>query len=254
MHQASVGFHCPECTRSGAQKVYRGPAAMRTAPVLTQVLIGLNVAVFLLMVVLDGPETLQGSAGTIHVRLGLIASAFFRGELIGVAHGEWYRMITSGFLHFGLIHLLFNMYDLWILGSATEAMAGRARLATAYGVAVLAGSLGALILSPDSLTAGASGGVFGLMGFILVVQRIQGLPFRDSPLIGVLVLNLLITFGISSISVGGHIGGLMGGAAAGFALSSPALRRQSPALGYALCAGIAIGCLVGGIAVASGHG
>ncbi len=80
-------------------------------------------------------------------------------------------------------------------------------------VSVLAGSLGALILSPDSLTAGASGGVFGLMGFILVAQRLQGLPFRDSPLIGVLVLNLFITFGISNISVGGHVGGLVGGRA-----------------------------------------
>ncbi|MBP7632021.1 MAG: rhomboid family intramembrane serine protease [Acidimicrobiales bacterium] len=251
MNQASVGFHCPECAKVGAQKVYRGTAALQTRPLLTQVLIAANVAVFVLAAVIDGGGALQGSIGSVHIDFGLIARAFYRGELIGVAEGEWYRMVTSGFLHFGVIHLLFNMYALWILGGAVEHLAGRARLAAGYGVSVLAGSLGALILSPDSLTAGASGGVFGLMGFILVAQRLQGLPFRDSPLIGVLVLNLFITFGISNISVGGHVGGLLGGAAAGFALSAPALRRQSPALGFALCIGLAIGCLVGGIGVAS---
>jgi membrane associated rhomboid family serine protease len=251
MNQASVGFHCPECARKGAQKVYRGVSAMQTRPILTQVLIGLNAAVFVLGVAVDGGRSLSGSAGRVHAELGLISRAFYRGEVIGVAEGEWYRMLTSGFLHFGIVHLLFNMYALWILGGAVEHMAGRARLAVGYGVSVLAGSLGALILSPDSLTAGASGGVFGLMGFILVAQRIQGLPFRDSPLIGVLALNLLITFGMSGISVGGHIGGLAGGAVAGLALFTPALRRQGPALGYALCAGIAIGCLAGGVAVAS---
>lgn len=251
MNQASVGFHCPECAKAGAQKVYRGVAALQTRPVLTQVLIAVNVAVFVLAGVVDGGRAVQGSVGSVHIDFALIAQAFYRGELIGVAEGQWYRMVTSGFLHFGLIHLLFNMYALWILGGAVEHLAGRGRLAAGYAVSVLAGSLGALILSPDNLTAGASGGVFGLMGFILVAQRLQGLPFRESPLIGVLVLNLFITFGVSNISVGGHIGGLIGGAAAGFALSAPALRRQSPALGYALCAGLAVGCLVGGYGVAS---
>ncbi len=177
MNQASVGFHCPECAKVGAQKVYRGTAALQTRPLLTQVLIAANVAVFVLAAVIDGGGALQGSIGSVHIDFGLIARAFYRGELIGVAEGEWYRMVTSGFLHFGVIHLLFNMYALWILGGAVEHLAGRARLAAGYGVSVLAGSLGALILSPDSLTAGASGGVFGLMGFILVAQRLQGLPF-----------------------------------------------------------------------------
>lgn len=138
-----------------------------------------------------------------------------------------------------------------MLGAVVENLEGRSRLVTGYGVALLTGSLGALILSPNDITAGASGGVFGLMGFILVAQRIQGVQFRDSPLIGVLVLNLVITFGISGISIGGHIGGLIGGAAAGYALCAPALRRQNPAIGYALCAGMAVACIVGGIGVAS---
>lgn len=251
MNQASVGFHCPECTSRGAQKVYRGIPAIRTTPVVTSVLIGLNVAVFALGLARYGSDTIRGAVTPLHVDLGLITRAFYMGELIGVAEGQWYRMVTSGFLHFGLVHILFNMYALWVLGSAVEHIAGRARLAVGYGVALLTGSLGALILTPDGLTAGASGGVFGLMGFILVIQRIQGVPFRDSPLIGVLMLNLLITFGISNISIGGHIGGLIGGAAAGYALGAPAIRRQNPALGYALCAGMALACLVGGVGVAS---
>lgn len=224
---------------------------MRTRPVATMVLIGLNVAVFVLGLARYPSETLRGAVTPLHIDLALVTRAFYRGELIGVAEGQWYRMVSSGFLHFGLVHILFNMYALWVLGAVVENLEGRSRLVTGYGVALLTGSLGALILSPNDITAGASGGVFGLMGFILVAQRIQGVQFRDSPLIGVLVLNLVITFGISGISIGGHIGGLIGGAAAGYALCAPALRRQNPAIGYALCAGMAVACIVGGIGVAS---
>lgn len=257
MNQASVGFHCPECTKKGAQKVYRGTAAMTTRPVVTQVLIGLNLLVFALVVAQDPSEALQGGITEMHVDYSLVARWPPRGQSflfgIGVGEGEWYRMITSGFLHYGLIHLLFNMYALWVLGSAVEHIGGRGRLAAAYGVSVVAGSLGALLVTPDSFTAGASGGVFGLMGAILVAQRIKGMPFRDSPLIGVLLLNLLFTFSISNISVGGHIGGLVGGAFAGWLLFSPSVQRQRQGalIGYGLCALIAVACLVGGVAFAS---
>lgn len=255
MTQASVGFHCPECAKVGAQKVYRGPAALRTRPILTQVLIGLNVLVFAIVALQDSGEAFQGGITEIHADYSLIARFDLGGGQylpgFGVGEGEWYRMITSGFLHYGVIHLLFNMYALWLLGGAVESIGGRGRLAAAYGLSVLAGSLGALIVTPDALTAGASGGVFGLMGAILVAQRLQGVAFRDSPLLGILGLNLLFTFGISNISVGGHIGGLIGGALAGWLLFSPQVRRLNPLAGYALCAVGAGACLAFGMVVAA---
>lgn len=254
MNQASVGFHCPGCAKQGAQKVYRGPGALRTRPILTQVLIGLNLLVFAIVAGQDPGDAFQGGITQFHFDYSLVAEwRTVAGQAIpfGVGDGEWYRMITSGFLHYGLIHLLFNMYALWILGGAVEHIGGRARLAAAYGVSVVAGSLGALVVTPDSFTAGASGGVFGLMGTILVAQRIQGVAFRDSPLLGVLGLNLLFTFGIPNISVGGHIGGLVGGAVAGWLVFSPSLRRQPPALGYALCALLAVACVGAGVALAA---
>jgi membrane associated rhomboid family serine protease len=253
MNQASVGFHCPECAKSGAQKVYRGTAAMQVRPILTQVLIGINLLVFAIVAAQDPGEAFQGGITQFHIDFSLVAGwPIGGGQTLpyGVGDGEWYRMITSGFLHYGLIHLLFNMYALWILGGAVEHIGGRGRLAAAYGVSILAGSVGALIVTPDAFTAGASGGVFGLMGAILVAQRIQGVAFRDSPLLGVLGLNLLFTFGISNISVGGHIGGLIGGALAGWLLFSPDLRRRNPLIGYAACAALGVACLVGGLAVA----
>ena len=213
-------------------------------------------AVFALVVAQDPSEAFRGGITEIHVDYALVSKwEIARGYFIpvGVGDGEWYRMITSGFLHYGVIHLLFNMYALWVLGGAVEHIGGRGRLAAAYGVAILAGSLGALIVTPDAFTAGASGGVFGLMGTILVAQRLQGVAFRDSPLIGVLMLNLLFTFGISNISVGGHIGGLIGGALAGWLLFAPDVQRRSQGaiIGYVLCAVVAVGCLVGGVVIGS---
>jgi len=255
MTQASVGFHCPECAKTGAQKVYRGPAAMRVRPILTQVLIGLNLLVFALVVAQDPGEAFQGGITDLHADYSLIARFDLgAGHYLpgfGVGEGEWYRMVTSGFLHYGVIHLLFNMYALWILGAAVESIGGRGRMAAAYGLSILAGSLGALVVTPDALTAGASGGVFGLMGTILVAQRLQGVAFRDSPLLGILGLNLLFTFGISNISVVGHTGDLHGGALAGWLLFAPQVRRLNPLAGYALCAAAAVGCLVLGVAVAA---
>jgi membrane associated rhomboid family serine protease len=265
MHQASVGFHCPECTKQGAQKVYQGMASLRVAPVLTQIIIGLNVAVFLLGAALDGGGAVSGDRGQLNVDFGLTAKLWERAdglfvgpvpgsEAIGVGAGEWYRLISSGFLHYGLIHLAVNMYGLWILGQAVEQMGGRARLGAIYVTSLLAGSLGALILSPGGLTAGASGAIFGLMGAIFLAQRAQGIPFRNSPLLGVLLINLVITLGISSISVGGHLGGLVGGAIAGWAMFDlprrPGIAKQLP---WVLCGAVALACVVGSIVVASAY-
>jgi len=226
MHQASVGFHCPECTKAGAQKVYQGPAALRSQPVVTQVLIAINVAVFVLGVVVAGSAAAQGGS-SFHDAVGLTAKLWQRGdslylgpvagsEMVGVGAGEWYRLVTAAFLHYGLMHLAFNMYALWVLGQAIEQAAGRARYGLIYAISLLAGSLGALIMSPQGMTAGASGAIFGLMGALFMGHRSMGVPLRNSPLLGILILNLIITFAIPGISAGGHVGGLIGGVAAGW--------------------------------------
>lgn len=265
MHQASVGFHCPECTKQGKQKVYQGIGSLRARPVLTQILIAANVAIFLLGAALDGSGALGGERGRLQTDFGLVAKLWeFGGRLytgpypgsteVGVGAGEWYRMLTSGFLHYGIIHLLVNMYALWILGNAVESMAGRLRMGIVYVISLLGGSLGALLLSPDSFTAGASGAIFGMMGAIFVAQRAQGVALRDSPLLGVLFLNLIITFGFPGISIGGHLGGLIGGALSGYALFDygrrPGVDKRVP---LAACGVLAIACLAAGVIFAAGH-
>lgn len=232
MNQASVGFHCPECAKKGSQKVYRGVAALTTRPVLTQVLIAVNVAVFVLGVIVSGASAVQGSS-TLNIDGGLIARGLLvNGDLIGVAEGEWYRIVTSGFLHYGLFHIGMNMYALWILGNMLEGAVGRVRFGLIYAVALVGGSLGALLVSPNDLTAGASGAIFGLMGATLAIGRSRGINIRQSPVFGILMLNLLLTFALAGrLSVGGHIGGLVGGFIAGFLLTELPSRIRSGAPG-----------------------
>lgn len=204
MSTASVGFHCPECARSGRQKVYtraNWSDAMRR-PVVGRALIAANVAVFVAGLASQSRNAVAG-------RGGFIAD----GGLFGpaVESGEWWRIVTAGFLHAGLLHLLFNMLALFNLAAILEPALGRARLVAVYAVSLLTGSLGVLVLSPDALTVGASGAVFGLMGGLVVAQRARGMDPWSSGIGTVIALNLFITFTIPGISIGGHIGGLVGG-------------------------------------------
>lgn len=226
MHQASVGFHCPDCARAGAQTIHRGIPS--EVPWLTYGLIALNVAVFVVGIAFDGTQSIGGAIGEMHARFALAAKGMLRGELAGVGAGEWYRLVTSGFLHYGVVHLAMNMYVLYLLGRLLEP-AGRGRMALIYTASLLMGSFGALILSPGSLTAGASGAVFGLMGAVFMGHRAMGVDWRNSPLLNVILLNLVITFALSRmISVGGHVGGLVGGGIAGWLLLDLARRPEVP--------------------------
>jgi membrane associated rhomboid family serine protease len=218
MTQAAVGVRCPECARGerGARPAAPSPAArVRAAraqgvPIATGVLVLVNVLVFL--VEMGQGVTVRGLGGASVIQdYGLYAGA--------VADGEWYRMVTSGFLHAGLIHIAFNMYLLWVLGGALERYAGAARMLLIYFSSILWGSAGALLVTPDSLTIGASGGVFGLMAALFLLERQKGVALLGSSVGVLLLVNLVITFALPGISVGGHIGGILGGAAAGFILS-----------------------------------
>ena len=163
-----------------------------------------------------------------------------------MAAGDWWRPITSGFLHAGIVHVGFNMFLLWQLGMMLEPAVKRARFAALYFVSLLGGSFFVLLISPDTRTVGASGAVFGLMGAAFVALRSRGIDPFSTGIGPLIVINLLFTFAIPGISIGGHLGGLVAGAVGGLILWewAPRLPPRSPlpllaliALGGALFAG-----------------
>jgi membrane associated rhomboid family serine protease len=234
MHQASVGFHCPECTKTGRQRVV-GPSQLGAGLLVTKVLIGCNLAVFL-----AGVGSGLSTKGSFIEHGGLIANASDRGNLVGVANGEWWRIFSSGFLHANLLHIGFNMWALWVLGQLMEPVLGRARFAMVYGVALVAGALGVLLVDPNQLTVGASGAVFGLMGAAAAAMRSRGINVFATGLGATIMLNLLITFAIPGISIGGHVGGLAGGFVVGWIfVDTPPAWQRNPQLQMAAAAGLA---------------
>ena len=240
MTTTPVGMRCPECSRQRTP-VKRLRSAARQ-PEVTLALIAINVAAF----IAEGNITLTGKATN---------SVFEKGALLGslagqgVAHGQWWRIITGGFLHEGLLHIGFNMYVLYVLGQMLEPALGRLRFATIYAVSLLAGSLGALIVAPHSLTVGASGAVFGIMGAAAVEMRARQIPVFQSGVGGLIVINLIISFTLPGISWGGHIGGLIGGALAASAIQL-GNRYHSQLLALSTC--LLLGaCAFGGSIVAA---
>lgn len=227
------------------------------APTVTKILIGLNVAVFLLGLVLLRGQTLSEVLFNGSRRLisdgGLLRDAQSgSGQLLGVANGQWWRIVTSGFLHAGILHLGFNMYALWWLGGEIERGLGRARLLTIYAVSLLAGSLGALVTTaPYVPVVGASGAIYGLMGAVVASYRSRGIRIQDSPIFGVLIINFLLTLGIRSISIGGHVGGFIGGLIVGWLLLDFGERTLNKSLPYVLSGVVAVGCVVATLAVAN---
>jgi membrane associated rhomboid family serine protease len=218
MRFAPVGIRCPD--HAGSQKVVRGisrksPAQMLTRGgegAVTRALIGINIAVYL--VTLAAGASISGVGGRVYEE-GVLYGPF-------VADGELWRLLTSAFMHYGPFHLAVNMYSLYLLGGGLEASVGRLRYLTLYLVAGLAGSAGALVVNPNAATLGASGAIFGVMGAIFVMEQ-QGFRVFPGSVVGLIVLNLAFTFLSGSIglhiSVGGHVGGLAGGALAALALS-----------------------------------
>jgi membrane associated rhomboid family serine protease len=162
--------------------------------------------------------------------------------LVGVAHGEWSRLLTAAFLHYGPFHLLLNMLALYWFGSALEQRIGSGRFLLLYLVSGLAGSAGALLLDPTTPTVGASGAIFGVLGAGFVLEQQRDYVFGGSAL-GIIVINLVLTFSIANISIGGHIGGLVGGAVAMLGLTR--FGRGHAAYGRAGALGIATIVLVG---------
>jgi membrane associated rhomboid family serine protease len=246
MTPTPVGMRCPECSRDRTPtKTLR---TMRGEPVATYALIGLCVLLWI------GEYLSGGRGGGVSDDLSLIAAAQdpSTGQEIGVAAGEWWRLVTGGFLHDARnpLHILFNMYILYWLGTMLEPVLGRARFLAVYFASLLTGALGAVALSaPNQGTVGASGAVFGLMGAAFVLQRLRGVNPMQSGIGGVIVLNLGLSFLIPGISIGGHIGGLIGGALCALLLERLGTVRRGVLVPVAACGALGLAAAVAAVVV-----
>lgn len=246
MVNASVGFQCPECVRSGSgtghapsasqPRTIAGGTVTGDPRLLTKLLVGVNLLVFLVQLSLGDRFT---------DRFTLIGRAWvpeLGSTLQGVAEGQWYRLLTSMFLHAGVMHIAFNMLSLWWLGGPLEAALGRARYLALYFVSGLAGgALTYLIAAPNQASLGASGAIFGLFGATAVLMR--RLRYDMRPIIILLVINLIITFGWSGIAWQAHVGGLVGGVVIGYAMVH-APRERRALIQWGVCALVLIAAIV----------
>jgi membrane associated rhomboid family serine protease len=245
MTPTPVGMRCPECARQRT-KVVRNPTGapgFESAPA-TYVLIAVNVIAYLIQIA-TGAGGFSGGLTQFTVDFALFGPS--------VAEGEWYRLLTSGFLHAGLIHLGFNMFLLFFLGRLLEPSLGTPRFVVLYFASLLAGSFGALVVEPNALTIGASGAVFGLAGATFVIARGRGMDALAGEIGFLILFNLAFSFISPRISVGGHIGGLIGGilcAAVIVAAEKGTFGRNRLPLELAAMAAVGVLAAFGAIAVA----
>jgi membrane associated rhomboid family serine protease len=218
MRSAPVGHQCPDCIQEGARSVRQPTTAFGGRavgkPWVTYVLIALNVVMFVL----------QKANDDVQQQLILWPN--------GIAfRDEYYRLVTSGFLHAGITHILFNMVALYFTGPALERALGHARFVGLYALSLLGGSVLVYLLTPPGqVTLGASGAIFGLFGATFVLSRKLDLDVRG--IVGLIVINLAITFIAPGISWQGHVGGLLTGAAVAWVLAyAPQAKRTSILVG-----------------------
>ncbi|QHC20079.1 rhomboid family intramembrane serine protease [Streptomyces sp. GS7] len=247
MVSASVGFQCPDCVRNGggtghapgasAPRTIAGGTVTADPRLVTKILLGVNAAVFV--------AVLAAGSGLVD-RLDMLGLAVDPShyQLVGVAHGEWYRLLTAVFLHQQIPHIAFNMLSLWWLGPPLEAALGRLRYLTLYLLAGLGGSaLTYLLAAQNQPSLGASGAIFGLLGATAVLMR--RLRYDMKPVLILLGLNLAFTFLWPNIAWQAHVGGLVVGAAVAFGMvHAPRDRRTLVHAGTCVLALLAIVAVV----------
>ncbi|GGM78015.1 rhomboid family intramembrane serine protease [Longimycelium tulufanense] len=232
LREAAVGYQCVDCVSDGRRTVRRprtvAGAELRTKPIVVPVLIAVNLAIFVI-------TAIQGGGFAVNYQAELFRQwAMYP---VGVAAGDWWRMITSGFLHIGPFHVALNMFALWILGRDMEIILGRLRFSLVYVLSLLSGSTAVLLFGePLGPVAGASGAVFGLLGGIAVAAFRLRLDLR--PILMVLGINLVISF-LPGISMLGHLGGLVAGAAVTAGMVYAPARNRAP-FQVATVAGVAV--------------
>jgi membrane associated rhomboid family serine protease len=247
MTPTSVGMRCPECARDRTKvKTVR---SRPSAPIVTQILIAINVAVFIGETATGTPlGGVNGSAlGTLYEKGALF------GPLVVHQH-EYYRLLTSGFLHDGILHIAFNMLFLFFMGPVLEPAIGRVNYVVVYFASLLAGSFGALLFSPQIPTVGASGALFGVLGALMVVSHYRGISIWQNGLGITLLINIVFSLSVSGISIGGHLGGFVGGGICGWLIVRVGERRNMPAAAIAGCVVVAVISVIAAIAVAGGAG
>jgi len=239
--QAAVGSHCLECAKAARPDVKTRVqlANSRVLTPATYVLVGINVVVFLWMVVSD-TGALGGNITDKHADLALNRT------IVHYTH-EWYRLITSGFIHFGLIHIGFNMLLLVQLGRLIERSLGPVKFTMLYFACLLGGSFGVVLMDGTRVTAtgGASGAVFGLMGAAAVGLHRRGINVFSTGIGTTLLLNLVFTFTISGVSIGGHLGGVLVGALCGWFMLAPTWTPSQKWVGYVTPAAVGLACALG---------
>ncbi|MGI9659323.1 MAG: rhomboid family intramembrane serine protease [Gaiellaceae bacterium] len=218
-----VGIRCPDCSgqreahaqRNKPRPSMRNMTSSASSDIVTRVIVGLLVVIYI------GQIAESGS-------IGGLGQLFVEGSLNGplVNDGDWWRLVTSAFLHSGPIHLFFNGLILWWFGRSLEVLIGSRRFLALYAISLLAGAAGALLFSPNSFTVGASGAVFGVLGAGLVLER-RGIMVFGGAALPIVAFNVVLSFIIPRISIGGHLGGLVGGALVILILSR--LGRSNPA-------------------------
>lgn len=243
MVPASVGFQCPDDARAGARSVRPARTAVGGRltdgrALVTLVLIGINVLVQVVTAAGGTSLGFGGGASPLYDRLAMQPVSLLNaaGAVVpGVADGQWWRLVTATFLHFGWLHLAFNMLALLQLGTVVEAALGRARFLVLYLLAGVAGTTASYVLGPLNLqAAGASGAIFGLFGAAYVLERRRGGGAAGQYLV-LIVVNLVLTFSIPNIDIRGHLGGLVMGALAALVLVAvPAGPRRSVLQGAGL--------------------
>ena len=239
LRDASVGMQCIDCVSAGqrsvrtARTVAGAPAGLATQPLIVGILVVVNVAVFVLTAV-DAGSVAHNSDGAVFLSGALVPYA--------VAGGQWWRLIVSGFLHIGPLHLVFNMVALYIIGRDVEAILGRARFAAVYGASLFGGSAAVMLFGdPATLVGGASGAVFGLMGALAVLLvRMRRSP---GPAIGIIAVNVVLSVVLPGISILAHLGGLAVGAlVTAVFVSGPG--RSRPPVAVAAVAAVVVGLVL----------
>jgi membrane associated rhomboid family serine protease len=244
MTPTPVGMRCPECAgqTTPVRRLQTGFGGGRMPATIA--LIAINAIAFVIELVGGGGATAIGQTGgqVIH-DYGLNAPK--------VAAGEDWRILTSAFLHAGFLHIALNMFALYILGSLLEPAIGTPRFLGVYFVSLFGGAFGALLLSPNETTVGASGAIFGLFSAAFLIARRRGLEQLASQLGFYIVINLAFTFGVPGISIGGHLGGLIGGGLAALVIIASEHRPRKELLEAAGMLVLGVLAVAGGLAVAS---
>ncbi len=235
MISASVGFQCPDCVREGSgtgqapdasrPRTLAGGAISADPRLVTKILLAINAVLF---IAVSSRENLVHDLDLVGLAINPTTS-----QVVGVADGEWYRLLTAMFLHQEIWHIAFNMLGLWWLGGPLEAALGRVRFLALYLLSGLAGSaLTYLVAAPNQPSLGASGAVFGLLGATAVLMRRMNYDMK--PVLVLLALNLLFTFTWADIAWQAHVGGLVAGTLVAIALVH-APRERRALVQYGAC-------------------